>query len=353
MDNNAIEAKWGKLMARKTNETQVEQHIVTEDDAQGLPAMLVETQQLTIAQAAVIDNFDVIKAIGQIESTIFMRQVADKLIAEIAINVREGKKYKGLPYKDENGKVATVADFSEFCQVFLGKSYRRTKELIDNYNQLGPELYEQAERIGFRQRDYNALKALPIDDRQLIAQAIEEEDLDKALDIMQEMAAKHQREKEQLTRQAADLTETLNAKDKVIKDKSAHIAEQAEKLAVLENKQRQQDSQPVSAEQRLLDLRSNLQITAANIKTHVMTRLRKDIKALYEAEMEGNDETLFMAGCLIEIGRELAILRDEYNLPATVTEDPTPEWLREDVMQHIDEQYAGLPSVGEALINEG
>lgn len=340
-------------MARKALETEVEQHIVTEDDAQGLPAMLAETQQLTIAQAAVLEAEEALKMIGRIEASDFFATIAEKMIAETAISLKKNKKYKGLSYRDRNGNLQQVATFEEFCEYKLGKKQRRIYQLIDNYNLLGPELYEQAELLGFRQRDYEALKALPSDDRQLIAQAIEEENLDKALDLMQTMAAKHQREKEQLTQQTADLTETLNAKDKVIKDKSAKIDEQAEKLAGLENKQRQQDSQPVSAEQRLLDLRSNLQITSANIKTHVMTRLRKDIKALHDAGMMTSHETMFMAGCLIEIGRELAILRDEYNLPATVTEDATPEWMREDVMQHIEEQYAGLPSVGEMLSNEG
>ena len=206
-------------MGRTATETSVEQHIVTEDDAKGLPAMLEEANQLTIAQAAVMDSTDVLKAIGRIESAMFFRQVGDKLIAETAINIREGKKYKGLPYKDAEGNLRQVGDFSEFCQVFLGKSYTRTMELISNYNQLGPDLYEQAERIGFRQRDYNALKALPADDRALIAQAIEEENLDKALDIMQEMAAKHVREKEVLGKKLDALTKDNQSKDDVIKQK--------------------------------------------------------------------------------------------------------------------------------------
>lgn len=221
-------------MARKALETENEQHIVTEDDAQGLPAMLAETQQLTIAQAAVMESFDVVKAIGQIESAVFLRQVVDKLVAEIAINVREGKKYKGLTYKDAEGNIRQVVDFAEFCQVFLGKSYTRTIELIKNYNMLGPELYEQAERIGFRQRDYNALKALPADDRLLIGQAIEAEDLDKALDLMQTMAARHFHEKEQAEKLIAEKDLSLEAKDRVISDKTAELNKKSERIAVLE-----------------------------------------------------------------------------------------------------------------------
>jgi hypothetical protein len=324
-------------MARQKQETEAGQHIVTTEDAKGLPAMSAAATELAGADAVIMDSFDAIKAIGHIESAIFLRQVADKLIAETAIKVRESKQFKGLPYKDAAGNVRHVADFPEYCEVFLGKSYRRTMELISNYNQLGPELYEQAERLGFRQRDYNAIKALPADDKLLIAQAIEEENLDKALDLMQEMAAKHHREKEQLAKQTAALAETLEAKDKVIKDKTSVIDTQAERLALLENSKRKEDSQPVSAEQRLLDLRSNLQITTADLKANVMTRLRKGVKELTE---HTRSDDAFAAACLIEISRELAILRDEYNLPSSLADDPTPEWMRD-----LDE----LPSVGSLL----
>ena len=196
---------------------------------------LVEAgNQMSIAHAAVIDSFDVIKSLGRIEAANFFTTVGDKLIAETALNIRESKKYIGLPYKNDHGNILQVRDFPEFCNAFLGKSYTRTMALISNYNLLGPDLYEQAERLGFRQRDYNALKALPADDRLLIAQAIEEESLDKALDILQEMAAKHQREKEATALQLDNLTKDRDAKDSVIKGKSAELDKKNELLARLQ-----------------------------------------------------------------------------------------------------------------------
>lgn len=328
-------------MARNETNARVEQFTDADTPNQALEEIRQENNAVAAADAVIMDAEEALKMIGRIEASAFMATVAEKMIAETAIALKQSKKYKGLPFIDEKNNRRQIATFEEFCQYKLGKSRRRVDELVGNYNLLGPELYEQAEHLGFRQRDYNALKALPADDRQLIAQAIEEENLDKALELMQEMAAKHQRDKEQLTKKTTELTQTLEAKDKVIKNKTGVIDIQAERIAFLENAQRQEASKPVSAEQRLLNLRSNLQITAADIKANVMTRMRKDIKALYEAEMEGNDETLFMAGCLIEIGRELAILRDEYNLPSSLSDDPTPEWLLD-----TDE----LPSVSSMLV---
>lgn len=285
---------------------------------------LVEAgQQVSIAQAAVMDAEEAMKMVGRIEASVFMATVAEKMIAETAISLKQGKKYKGLAFIDEYGNGRQIATFEEFCQYKLGKSRRRVDELVSNYNQLGPDLYEQAEKIGFRQRDYNALKALPADDRALIAQAIEEESLEKALDILQEMSAKHVREKEALIKQTEELTHTIEAKDSVIKAKSAAIDIHVNKLALLETKQK-----TVSAEQRLLDLRSNLQITAADIKTNVMTMLRKNVQALVDyTEQTGTSEVAFIASCLIEISRELAILRADYYLPDAIDGSPVdPIW---------------------------
>jgi hypothetical protein len=183
-----------------------------------------------IANALVIDKFEAIEASGIIKAANFSATVSEKLIVETAINIRNGKKYKGLPYKDKNGKVATVATFDEYCEVILGKSGRRVRELISNYNLLGAELYEQAELMGFGQRDYKALKALPADDKLIIAQAIESEDLDKALDLMQQLAAKHHREKETTEKQLAELTKDLASKDAVIQKRDQKLNEMDHEL---------------------------------------------------------------------------------------------------------------------------
>jgi hypothetical protein len=210
-------------MARTPNETEVAQHIVPVSPE--LAEMSQAADQIAIAQQMVIDKFDAIKALGRIEAMQFSATVAEKFIAETAISIKESKKYKDLPYTDENGNRRHVATFEEFCEAFLGKSSRRVRELISNYNTLGGELYEQAEKLGFRQKDYNALKALPADDRQLIAQAIEAESLDSALDLMQQLAAKHQREKSALETETAELKKSIASKDAVIQKKDEKLNE--------------------------------------------------------------------------------------------------------------------------------
>ncbi len=196
---------------------------------------LVEAgNQMSLANAAVMANFEVIKAIGRIEAAQFMETVSTKMIVETALNIRDSKKYKGLPYIGDSGKTEIISTFDEYCEKYLGKTGRRVRDLINNYNQIGPELFEQAERLGFRQRDYNALKALPADDRLIIAQAIEAEDLDKALDLMQQLAAKHQREKEATEKELKALSNSLNDKDLIIQSKTELLNKTSDKLVLLE-----------------------------------------------------------------------------------------------------------------------
>jgi len=265
-------------MARTPVDTEITQHIVTESDAQNLPAMSESADQLAAADAVVMSSFDAIKALGRIETAQFYETVSEKLIAETAINLREGKKYKGLPYQDENGNTKHVSHFDEFCDVFLGKTARRVQQLMSNYNTLGPDLYEQAERIGFRQRDYTALKALPVDDRKLIAHAIEEESLDKALDLMQEMAARHFREKEAAQKLIADKEQSLVAKDRVISEKTAELNKKAEKLALLETSKRQEIAELAMPGAAQL---SWLQSYTREITAKIEATLRSEIVKLY------------------------------------------------------------------------
>jgi hypothetical protein len=260
-----------------TNETTANNALTPTQEA-NVQQLVEAGNQMSIAHAAVMDSFDVAKSLGRIEAANFFTTVGDKLIAETALNIRDSKKYKGLPYKDENGNLRQVVDFPEFCKVFLGKSYTRTMELISNHNLLGADLYEQAERLGFRQRDYNALKALPADDRAIIAEAIEAEDLDKALDLMQQMAAKHHREKETTSKQLDELTKSVEAKDSVIKGKSEELDKKNEQLARLQlEKTSKVDEVAMPGEYQLM----RLQEYSRELTVKITATLNSEIVKLY------------------------------------------------------------------------
>jgi hypothetical protein len=295
-------------MARKPSETEVSQILPVSPE---LAEMSQAADQLTVAHAIVADAEEAFKIVGHIEAADFMLTVSEKMIAESAIKIKKDKLFKHFLITDETGNRRHVSNFEEFCVYKLKKSRQRIEELVRNYNLLGPELYEKAERLGFGQRDYNALKALPADDRQLIAQAIESESLDSALDLMQQLAAKHQREKSALEAETAELKKSIASKDAVIQNRGEKISELEQDL------ERQRLDRPQGAHVNWPEAFRNgyfqqLSVTRKNIKHAIgsLDLIREDamkIEAGSEAEEAAlNQAREILAAELVGIHNECA-----------------------------------------------
>lgn len=263
-------------MARKPTDTQNDEHIVTDADTPGLPAVVEAANQIAAADAVIIDALEVIKAVGRIEMAQFSATVAEKAIIETFLKIKESKRYKGLPYRKPDGSTATVADLEEFCQAYLGKSARRVQEMVANYHLVGADLYEQAERIGLRQRDYNAIKALPADDQEIIKQALAEDSKDRVLEVLQDMAIKHAKEKEALAKQAHEAEESYRALDKVLADEKA-----ANQRLSTENAKLQGKAAAMTPEMKQKAALDNLHRETLQICAHIDASLRSKITALF------------------------------------------------------------------------
>ena len=270
-------------MPTTKTDANIQKFPVTEVIKKNTAELGVALNATDMANAVIADAEEAYKIIGHIEAAHFMLTVSEKMIAESAIKIKKGKLFNIFTIIDETGNRRHVSNFEEFCQLKLKKSRQRVEELIRNYNLLGPELYEQAERLGFGQRDYNALKALPADDRLIIAQAIEAEDLDKALDLMQQLAAKHQREKETTEKQLDSLVKIMQAKDCVIKEKTEELNKKSEKINLLEAaKRRTVDEAEMPGEYQLM----RLQNYSRELTVKITTTLNSEIVKLYQ-EFEG------------------------------------------------------------------
>lgn len=181
---------------------------------------------LRAAETLLQDFEEVHRQVGQLEAFEFTRRVADVAAAQIFENLRNSGKYKGLPYKDAGGSTRYIASLDEFCDVKLGKSLRRCQELSQNLRLLGPELYEQSERLGLRNIDYKALRALPDDDQVLIKQALEaSSSREQVIDLMQEMAVRHAQEKAALRGELDEQQAAADGKDRLLAQKTQRINE--------------------------------------------------------------------------------------------------------------------------------
>lgn len=189
------------------------------------------TKNVELMQNASISdaNADAILAagidIGRLQALDFVATVANSAIIPIYENVKKSKTWRFLVNPNSsNGSKFTSLD--EFCEVKLGKTYGRMQHLVANRNLLGQEAFEQAEKLGLRQVDYNAIKALPQPDQELIRQAVEESSSrDEVLGLLQELAAKHAKEKQELSAKVATLEKTVIAKEQSLEAKDKHNKE--------------------------------------------------------------------------------------------------------------------------------
>lgn len=182
--------------------------------------------------------FEAARALGQIESARFSGLCAEKVMIETFLKLKKNKAYRAIEYRDGSGNLRRCADLEEFCERYLGASYRKVKELADNYHLVGAELFEQSERLGFKRNDYRDLKALPADDQEVIKQAMSADaDRDTILGLMQELAARHASEKAALTAKATEADETAEARSDVIAKKESMINALQESNSKLKRRQ--------------------------------------------------------------------------------------------------------------------
>jgi len=168
--------------------------------------------------------FKAAEAIGMLKALEFSETVSARAKVEVFLNLGKSKAYKAIFVTDDAGNRKRISDLDEFCERFIGKSARRMRQQAASYHLLGGDLFEASQRIGFRQQDYDTLKALPADDQEIIKQAMQAEDRAQVIDLIQEMAVRHASEKAALKTQASEAEETAAARDDVIKAKEATIS---------------------------------------------------------------------------------------------------------------------------------
>jgi hypothetical protein len=207
----------------------------------------------------------------------------------------------------------------------MPKSRRRCEELAANLHLLGPELYEQAEAIGFRQRDYNALKALPADDQAIVKQAIEAGKFDNAIELMQDMAVKHAADKASLNKQVEEAQANYEGQLQVSKKKEELINSQQVELEKMRRRIETRTPDEDGADLRLEVAGIGYQIEGL-INASLMPAFDA-LAAHADANECSHDE--FMSGLLFGIERALLAVRNKHNVKDRPDGEEKPDWVRD------------------------
>lgn len=153
--------------------------------------------------------------------------------------IKESGEYKGIPYKDENGEQRFTKDIREFCILFIGVSYSTIQENLSNLETFGQDFFETAQAMKLGYRELAKLRQFPKEDQALIieSEAIDTGDKEAVKEYIEDLAAKHAKEKEALTAQLSDSKAIANARQNLITKANEQVATTTEELEKLRDSQ--------------------------------------------------------------------------------------------------------------------
>ena len=162
--------------------------------------------------------------IGRVEAFDFMTTVVNSSLIVTYENVKKTKGWKHLrnPKSDDGRHFQSL---EEFCKVKLGKSYSRMRELSTNRKLIGEAAFEQAEKIGLRQSDFRAIKALPPNQQEIIRKGLEDgADLETVKSALHSLSKEYQFETGMLNEKIENIQKRINEQDALLEKRDAEIA---------------------------------------------------------------------------------------------------------------------------------
>jgi len=168
--------------------------------------------------------------IGQVQMSRSIAKFVDVVSLTKAAHIKKNRLYqsvKGRSAIDHEGKeIADVGTWDGFCRL-IGTTRSKMDEDIRNLELFGEDALNSLNRIGAGYRELRKLRKLPEDERDLIinGEAVKVSDKESLIELIDEMASKHSRNKETLEKRAKDLEGDLEASRRVVEEKSKRITD--------------------------------------------------------------------------------------------------------------------------------
>lgn len=243
--------------------------------------------------------------------------------------IKESKQYKGLKVINQQGELLTVSTWAEFCSG-LGKSHQHVDEEIRNLGAFGEDFLETSQRMSLGYRDLRKLRKLPEEDRDVLinGESVKAEDRESLIDLIEEMSAKHAKEKESLKSRVAELESNDQATALIIQKKDQKINQLDSKLTKLES--------PAEIEKRAESERDQLAASAikelhnaCEVMHNATARFRNQINSIIEAidAHELYDIQPKLESNVIAAFQQIAQTSIEFGIQINFEEMVTPEWL--------------------------
>lgn len=254
---------------------------------------LDQNQLAHIEQSVTIDQIRLTERIGALKATEFVRKLVTVTTIKMLAEIKEAKQYKGLKII-LNEELVTSPTWDQFCQ-HIGLSREKVDEDIRNLSVFGEDFLETSQRMSLGYRDLRKLRKLDDADREVIieGEAVKAEDRESLIDLIEEMSAKHRKQKDALETENKELKADKDALETILQKKDEKMNQLDTEVTKLKSPaeiQRRAESEPQELEKAALETlgtESILFLTAFNRYTNALGGVMdiaesKDLPQLFE-----------------------------------------------------------------------
>ncbi|MEF9994645.1 MAG: hypothetical protein RR771_09540 [Acinetobacter sp.] len=289
---------------------------------------LEQNQLAQIEQSVSIEQIQLSEKVGVIKATSFFKKLLTVSEIKFLSEIKETKQYKGLKVLDSAGKLLTVSTWAEFCDS-MGKSHQHVDEEIRNLGLFGEDFLETSQRMSLGYRDLRKLRKLDDADREVIinGEAVKTEDRESLIDLIEEMSAKHAKEKETFNKKVADLEADVEAKDQVLKTKNDKLDKTLHELTKLKSPveiAKREESEPQLIAKKALDDMHALTSTMLNTTTRFVNDTNSILEVVSEHMLFHVQELITQN--LVSVFQQIAQTATDLNIQIDFEEMVSPVW---------------------------
>lgn len=293
---------------------------------------VTQNQLAQIESSVSIEQIRLTERIGALKATEFVRKLVTVTTIKMLAEIKEAKQYKGLKII-LNEELVTSPTWDQFCQ-HIGLSREKVDEDIRNLNLLGEDFLETSQKIGVGYRELRKLRQLPESDREVVinGEAVKTEDRESLIDLIEEMSAKHAKEKDQLKARVADLESSDAAKEQIIKtkdQKNNELLEENTKLKSPVEIQKRQESEAEQLQKQALQLMQKAVLTFLD----AASQFNIDMNAAVESCMDPFVVEQYEANIRMTY-QSIAQRCNDAGLPIDFAQMVTPDWLTEVLLEN-------------------
>ena len=218
---------------------------------------LDQSQLAQIKQSVSSEQIQFSEKLGMLKATSLFKKLLTVSEIKFLADIKETKQYKGLSVLGENGELLTVSTWADFCSG-LGKSHQHVDEEIRNLGVFGEDFLETSQRMSLGYRDLRKLRKLDDADREVIieGEAVKAEDRESLIDLIEEMSAKHRKQKDALETENKELKADKDALETILQKKDEKMNQLDTEVTKLKSPaeiQRRAESEPQELEKAALE----------------------------------------------------------------------------------------------------